>query len=341
MAHRVEMFGNLEPPAGAGAEWPRPRVLVSACLGFAHVRYDGSRISHPVIAALEPYVEFLPVCPEVAIGLGVPRPPVRLVATREGLRLLQPHTGRDLTDAMVRFGESFLSQLGGVDGVILKSRSPSCGLRDAPVHGASNAGGAHGPRAGLFVEILRRSLPDVPAEDEGRLLHREIREHFLTAIFALARLRQAAAIGTRRALIEFHAQHKLLLMAYHQGVLRDLGRLVASAHRLPIGEAFQRYSAAFRAALAHPPRRSAVVNAMLHALGYVSDRLTPQEKAHFLQLLERYRHGQLSIHTPLGLLQSWILRFEEPYLSRQAFFRPFPEALLLAEDTGRGRPLRR
>lgn len=324
----------------ATAEWPKPRLVVSACLGFADVRYDGSRIPNALIEALKPYVEFLPICPEMAIGLGVPRPPIRLVETGEGIRLLQPDMRQDLTETMRRFSESFLSQVGEVDGLILKSRSPSCAPRDARVYTESGKGTSGGRRAGLFAEAARRFFPNVPIEDEGRLTNRELREHFLTVIFALARLRCAIREGRIRSLMDFHARYKFLLMAYNQKALRELGRLLANPEHLPVREVSQRYATLFRAALSHPPRRPAVVNALMHGMGYVSARLTSREKAHFLDLLMDYREGRAPLSAPLRLLQSWAIRFEESYLLEQAFFEPFPRPLISLEDSGKGRPSR-
>ncbi|WP_322799329.1 DUF523 and DUF1722 domain-containing protein [Thermoflexus sp.] len=324
----------------ARSEWPRPRLLISECLGFADVRYDGGRIPNSLVESLKPYVEFIPVCPEVTIGLGVPRPPIRLVETGEGLRLIQPDTGQDLTERMRRFSALFLSRLGEVDGAILKSRSPSCAPRDARVYPSHGSAPSSGQRPGLFAEAVRRFFPDIPVEDEGRLTNREIREHFLTAVFALARLRQAIEEGSPHALMAFHARYKFLLMAYNQEALRELGRTLANPDRLPMQEISRRYLAGFRAALLFPPRRPSMANALMHGFGYVSAHLTRPERAYFLELLADYREGRAHWDAPLRLLQSWAIRFEVPYLLQQALFEPFPRALISPEDSGKGRPLR-
>ncbi|MBM3315413.1 DUF1722 domain-containing protein, partial [candidate division WOR-3 bacterium] len=86
-----------------------------------------------------------------------------------------------------------------------------------------------------------------------------------------------------------------------------------------------------------PPRYTNAINVLMHALGYFSKLLTPAEKSHFLSSLERYRSGRLPLSAPVGILQSWIVRFNEPYLSRQHFFRPYPEELLVISDSGKGR----
>ncbi|MGB9872818.1 MAG: YbgA family protein [Anaerolineae bacterium] len=314
----------------------QPRLIVSKCLGFDHCRYDGSIIPNPVVDSLRPWAEFIPVCPEVELGLGAPRPPVRLVRVGGEVRLLQPATGRDLTDSMRAFAASFLDALPPVDGFILKNRSPSCGLKDAKVYAAPEKAPALGAGPGMFGGAVRQRFPDLPAEDEGRLTNRALREHFFTAVFALARLREAIETGQMGALVDFHTRHKFLLMAYNQTRLRELGRIVANLGRKPVREVMEEYAAGFRAALARPPRRPAVVNVLMHALGYVSDGLSPAEKGYFLDLLTAYREERVSLSAPLSVLRAWVLRFGEPYLSGQAFLAPFPEALLSLRDSGRG-----
>ncbi len=314
----------------------QPRLVVSKCLGFDRCRYDGSVIPDPVVDSLRAWVELLPVCPEVELGLGAPRPPVRLVQVGGEVRLLQPATGRDLTEAMRAFAASFLEGLPPVDGFILKNRSPSCGIRDAKLYAAPEKAPSVGMGPGMFGGAVRARFPDLPVEDEGRLTNRAIREHFFTVIFALARLREVVDTGQMGALVDFHTRHKLLLMAYNQARMRELGRVVANLQRRPVGEVMAAYVAGFRAALARPPRRPAVVNVLMHALGYLSDRLTPAEKGYFLDLLTAYREGRQPLSTLVAVLRAWILRFEEPYLAAQTFFSPFPEGLVSLSDSGRG-----
>lgn len=316
----------------------KPRIVVSKCLGLEHCRYDGSIIPEPIVVALQQYVELIPVCPEMELGLGTPRPPVRLVRIGKETRLIQPATSRDLTEAMQNFAESFLDSLPPVDGFILKNRSPSCGIKDAKIYAGPEDAPTVGIGPGLFGGAVRARFPDLPVEDEGRLTNKAIREHFFTAIFSLARLREAASSGEMRALVEFHTRHKFLLMAYNQARLRELGRIVANSHKYPFPRVLAEYAPQFRAALVRPPRRPAVINVLMHALGYFSDRLTPAEKGYFLDLLTAYREGRHPMSTLIGVLRAWMLRFEEPHLSAQVFFSPFPEALVSLSDSGRREP---
>ncbi len=315
---------------------PKPRIVISKCLGFDHCRYDGSVIPDSVVDSLREFVEFITVCPELELGLGAPRSPVRLVRIGGKPRLLQPDTGRDLTEAMQAFATSFLDSLPPVDGFILKNRSPSCGIKDAKIYAAPEKAPSVGAGPGMFGRAVLSRFPDLPVEDEGRLTNRAIREHFLTAVFALARLREVVESGQMKALVDFHTRHKFLLMAYNQTRLRELGQVVANPQHKPFGEIAAEYAAGFRAALIRPPRRPAVVNVLMHAMGYLSDCLTPTEKGYFLDLLTAYREGRQPLSTPVGVLRAWILRFGEPYLSVQTFFSPFPEALVSLSDSGKG-----
>ncbi len=313
----------------------RPRIVVSRCLGFAACRYDGSVIRDPVVSSLAPYVEFLPVCPEVEIGLGVPRPPVRLVGKIDP-RLVQPDTGKDWTLAMQEFSSLFLEGVKDVDGFILKNRSPSCALRDAKLYPAMEKTAAVGRGPGLFGKAVLQRFPGLPAEDEGRLTNRDIRDHFLTALFALAALREVEKSGDLGQLVLFHTRYKLLLMAQSQRMLMTLGRMVANAQGLTAREVLSLYRSAFRAAFHHPPRRPSVLNVLMHAFGYVSPYLKHEERQYFLDLLAQYRAHRLPLSVPREVLRSWIIRFDVEYLAQQAFFQPFPPELVLPLDSGGG-----
>lgn len=312
----------------------RPRLVVSLCLGFEACRYDGSLIPNDVVKALTRHAEIITTCPEVEIGLGTPRPPIRLVQIDGEAHLIRPDDNSDLTDAMQTFARRFVATLPPVDGFILKNRSPSCGIRDAVLYAASGKGRL-GTRPGLFTEAVLERFGDYPIEDEGRLTNRSIREHFFTAIFALAALRQTIATGRLSELVAFHTRYKLLLMAYNQQRLKELGRIVANREHRPFNEVADTYAATFRLALKRPPRRTSVLNVLMHALGYVSDGLSHAEKATFLDLLEAYRAEQVPLSAPLALLRGWVVRFQQPYLSQQAFFTPFPNDLVSLKDSGR------
>lgn len=316
-----------------------PRILISRCVEFDHCRYNGDMITSHIVRNLKPDAEFITVCPENDIGLGVPRDPVRIVRRGGEDRLVQPATGRDVTAEMHRFSASFLDALSPVEGVILKSRSPSCGTRDVNVYPKPERSAAIDRTAGLFAGAVQERFPLLPLEDEGRLRNVRIRDHFLTCIFTLADFRLAAASGRTGRLIRFHTQNKFLLMACHQRLQQEMGAIVAGAGDRPFGEAVADYREHLLRALAKAPRYTANINVLMHAMGHFSDRLSRDEKALFLDALEQYRQGFVSICAPKNILKSWIVRFDDPYLGEQTFFAPFPDHLMeiSAAEADRGR----
>jgi uncharacterized protein YbgA (DUF1722 family)/uncharacterized protein YbbK (DUF523 family) len=308
---------------------------MSKCLELDACRYNGQLIRAPFVLTLMPFVELAPICPEVEIGLGIPRPPIRLVQRDKALTLYQPDTDRDVTQAMLDFNARFLGGLGEVDGFILKSRSPSCGIKDTKVYGGPEGKEPFGKGAGMFGGAVLERFPLAAVEDEGRLTNYRLRHHFLTKLFARASFRAVKASGAMAQLVRFQTEHKLTLMAYHQTELRALGRIVANPDKRPFAEVAAAYEEHLTHALERPPRSTSNINVLMHALGYVSDGLSAKEKRHFLHALDEYRAGRMSLSAPLVLLQSWIERFDQPYLGGQAFFEPYPRELLDLRDSAR------
>src|SRR5436190_16987525 len=170
-----------ETEQGAMNEFARPRVVISRCIDFDSCRYNGQVIRASLREELEPFMDLHPICPELEMGLGVPRDPVRLVRRVKELRMVQPATGRDLTEVMHAFAERFLSSLDDVDGFILKSRSPSCAVDDYE----------SGP--GLFTAHVLERFPDAAIVDEARLRNLAARDRFIAEVSALAASRQGLA----------------------------------------------------------------------------------------------------------------------------------------------------
>jgi uncharacterized protein YbbK (DUF523 family) len=171
----------------------RPIVVISRCIDFDSCRYNGQVIRASLREELEPFVELRPICPELEIGLAVPRDPVKLVGRDDGPHMLQPSTGRDLTAAMDAFSGRFLDSLHDVDGFILKSRSPSCAIRDGKVFRSDAEGAEHDSGPGLFAARVLERFPHASVEDEARLGDERLRRRFLTRVFTLARLRLSGA----------------------------------------------------------------------------------------------------------------------------------------------------
>jgi len=316
---------------------PKPIVVVSRCLGFDACRYNAQTVRDTFLPALGQCCELRLVCPEVEIGLGVPRDPVRLVMRDHRLRLLQPASGRDVTVDMEGFSARYLDSLDAVDGFVLKGRSPSCGVTDARIYPDREKTPALGRSPGLFAGAVLERFPYAAIEDEGRLQNLRIREHFLSKLFARARFRGLKARPSRSDLVRFHTTHKLILMAYNQKEMRALGRIVADLKRRPIEDAIRDYESHLAAALSRLPRFTSHVNVLMHAFGYFSRQLGGREKAHFLELLDAYRSGRLPLSAAVAVLRSWIHRFGSDYLGDQVYFEPFPAALVDIRDSGKGR----
>jgi len=315
-------------------EFVRPRVVVSKCLEFDHCRYNGDMISSPIVAKLKDYVDFLPICAEVEIGLGVPRSPVRIILDSGEYRLVQPASGKDVTEDMKAFCTNFLDSVGEVDGFILKSRSPSCGLKDVKVYpsvgksGAISKPGAIEKTSGYFGGAVLKRYPYLPIEDEGRLRNARIKEHFLTKLFVLATFRKVKSEGSINDLVRFHTDNKYLLMAYSQAEVRKLGAIVANKENRPFKELISDYEGHLYSAFTKSPRYTSNINVLMHILGHFSENLSNGEKVLFFDWIQKYREGKTSLCPAINTIRSWIVRFEDQYLMRQTFFEPYPEELM-------------
>lgn len=312
----------------AAAGFVRPVVVISRCIDFDSCRYNGGIVKASLREELEPHIDLRPICPELEIGLGVPRDPVRLVRIEGSVRMLQPATERDLTEKMNSWSQGWLGEVGAVDGFILKAKSPSCGIRNVKVFQGLEPDRAPAPGSGLFAAHVQEMFPGAAVEDEGRLNNLRIREHFLTKLFALSGFGRAVAEASMRALVDYQARNKLLLMAYNQTRMRAMGRIVANQDELPREELVRRYRDELATALARPPRPASNINVLMHALGYFSDQLSAVEKAQFLDTLESYRAGRAPLSAPQTVIGSWIARFDVPYLQQQSYFAPYPPELV-------------
>lgn len=321
-------------------EFIRPRVVVSKCIEFARCRWNGLTIASDVVKKLRNFAEFHPVCPEIEIGLGIPRDPIRVVLTDgEELRLLQPATGRDMTDEMKTFAADFLGTVGEIDGFILKSRSPSCGIKDVKVYPGIGKQAAISRGTGFFGDVVLGTFPGLAIEDEGHLTNFRLREHFFTKLYTLASFRPVAVARRMGRLVEFQTQNKLMLMAYSQKEMKILGRIVANPEHRTIDEVLTDYWEHLLKALWRPARNKSNINVCMHALGYFSEGLARREKEFLLNSLKQYRAGKVPLSVCLNIIMAWIVRFEEPYLREQTFFQPYPEGLIEISDSGKGRKL--
>ncbi len=319
----------------------KPTIVVSRCLGFENCRWNGVTVNDPFVERLKPFVKFITVCPEMEIGLGTPRPPIRIVQVNGEERLVQPETGRDITKQMVKFSDTFLSGLENVDGFILKFRSPSCGLFGIKVFPGMEKCSPCATTRGFFGREVLERFPGIPIEDEGRLLNFRIREHFLTRAFMLARFRAVIRSRQMKELVRFHSENKLLLMAYNQRELNELGRICARGSKKTAKEVIGEYHPHLKTAMNRAPRHSTYINVIQHILGYFSRDLTTQERSYLINLLDQLRAEKIPLSVPISLVRSWVLRFQQEYLMPQTIFEPYPLELVEISDSGQGRDLKR
>ena len=327
----------MEPLSPHTSEPPRVRLGISACLLGQEVRYNGGHKRDAFLTdTFGRYAEWVDVCPEVEIGLGTPRPSMRLVRIGRGeeaeVRLVTPETGVDHTEAMRTWSVRRVEELAqlDLDGYVLKKDSPSCGMERVKLY--PEEGGAPTKDArGLFAEALLRRLPHLPVEEEGRLNDPPLRENFITRVFLHARWRQEDAAGwTRAALMRFHEKHKFLLMARNQAGMRRLGRLLGdSARGDEAGVLAPVYREVLTEVMRRPPTRRGHTNVLQHMAGFVSDALDPADREELRETIERYRLGLLPLIVPVTLLRHWVRKLNVEYLQGQVYLEPHPHELML------------
>lgn len=311
----------------------RPKLIVSECLNFSACRYDGTHINAPIIKQLEPFVDFIKVCPEVAIGFQIPRESLRLIENVEKPELVVSKTGLNVSEKMHHFSDNFLSNLGHVHGFILKSRSPSCGIKDVKVYQAHGKSSAIGKGKGLFANAVLDYFPNHPIEDEGRLTNFDIREAFFYKIFTLAEFDKD--VQHMNDLVKFHTRHKYAMMSYQPKKMTELGQILANASKKTFKEDRERYKQKLYDTLLDIPSVGRNINTLTHIYGYFKNELTENEKKHYFDLIEKYRDKKIPYSTPLMLIQSWSNRFNQDYLINQSILNPFPSELLDLYDSGK------
>ncbi len=305
------------------------------CLLGQRVRYDGGhKHDRYLTETLGKFFEWVPVCPEVEVGMGTPREPIRLVQVGQEIRLMGVHSERDHTVAMRSYAKHRVEELvgEGLSGYILKKDSPSCGLLQVRVH--HGRGQATRSGRGLFAAALSKRLPNLPIEEEGRLCDQRLRENWIERVFAYHRLQSLWAARWRRGdLVDFHTAHELTLLAHSPNAHRHLGRLVDGANSLPRPELRERYEGGFMAALtrlATPGRHS---NVLSHTVSYFRDKLDDASRRELLDSIEDYRRGLVPLVVPITLVGHHARRFDVAYLTRQVYLNPRPkERALLDHD---------
>jgi uncharacterized protein YbgA (DUF1722 family)/uncharacterized protein YbbK (DUF523 family) len=325
---RAPALDEQLPPDGRGDSI---LVGVSSCLLGNEVRFDGGHKRDTYVTdVLRRYFRFVPICPEMDIGLGTPRETLRLVHTRGGTRLVAPASGTDHTETMRAYAESRVRQLGrlAIRGYVLKKNSPSCGMTRVKAYTPSGMP-ARSDR-GLFADALMTFLPVLPIEEEGRLHDPRLRENFIVRVFAYDRLLRLFSGRWRIAdLVAFQAREKMLLMAHDVEAQRALGRIVAGAKSEVRDNVRRRYEEAFMRGLSRPATVRRHVNVLQHMLGYLRDRLGPDVRRQLAESIEDYRNAAVPLIVPLTLLNHYVTLLDVPYLKDQSYLQPHPKELAL------------
>jgi uncharacterized protein YbgA (DUF1722 family)/uncharacterized protein YbbK (DUF523 family) len=311
---------------------PQIRLGISACLLGEPVRYDGGHKRDPFLTnELGRYVEWVPVCPEVEMGLPTPRESMRLVGDSDDPRLVAPKSGTDYTEQMTAWARRRAAELEneGLHGFVFKKDSPSSGLFRVRVY--DEHGIAQRVGVGMFPREFTRRFPLLPVEEEGRLHDAHLRENFIERVFAHQRwMTMLHDNGTPGGLVAFHTAHKMTLMAHSPAYYRQMGRLVAQAGTLPWDELTAQYAVQLMEGLRAIATTGRHFNVLQHLMGFLKHDLDPADKAELLGLMEDYRRELVPLIVPVTLLKHHLTRNEVPeWVHLQVYLNPYPKELML------------
>lgn len=319
---------------GIMCDFQRIKVGVSACLIGQEVRYDGSHKRDGYITGtLGQYFDFLPLCPEVGAGLGIPRPTIRLIRRDSQIRAVNVKDASvDHTQALARYLDKVVAQVSEVCGYILKKSSPSCGMERVKVYDPLKPNlPPERDGVGLFAQALRARFPLLPMEEEGRLCDPVLRENFIGRVFVYHRWRDLLATGlTPASLVDFHADHKYMLMAHDQDIARQLGQKVAQAGAVTdLAALGEEYIILLMEALSKRVTRGRHANVLMHLMGYLKPHIDALDREELLDTIHQYRQGFVPLVVPVTLLKHHFRRHPQPYIGRQHYLSPHPGELML------------
>ena len=306
----------------------RPLIGISSCLMGQKVRYDGTAKRNSwLVEQFGRHVDYRPICPEMAIGMPTPRPPIRLVGTPQNTRVLGVEDSSvDVTEKLEDFALNTVGELHEISGYVFMSKSPSCGMERVKLYNAK--GHAEKKGVGAYARVLMASLPNLPCEEEGRLNDPVLRENFVNRVFAYRRWQMLREQGLSAArLIDFHARHKYMVMAHSQAAYQRMGRLLSHLKGVDLEPVADHYEAEFMTALKRRVGRKRHVNVLQHIQGYLKQRIESGDKRELAESIEAYRRDEVPLVVPTKLLRSYFRRNADDYIARQWYLDPYPEAL--------------
>ncbi len=307
----------------------RPVIGMSACVHGEPVRYDtGHKKSDFCMSELSKHVDYKTFCPEVAIGLPIPRPTIRQILKDDIIHVSQPDGTGDVTKALTEYGQKTAQNFGSLSGFIFCQKSPSCGMERVKVYYDHGKGCKH-DGVGFFAREVMKANPLLPCEENGRLNDIPLRENFIIRIFTYRHWQDLVASGlTKHKLITFHSEHKYLVMSHHVQSYKELGQLLARAD-LPLEEQADLYILGLMTALKKLSNRKSHTNTLMHLQGYFKKYLTPPQKEELVEKIHQYREGILPLLVPLTLINHYLREHTEEYLSAQVYLSPYPDELKL------------
>ena len=306
----------------------RPLIALSSCLAGEEVRYDGAhKRDNWLLKELGKFVDYRTFCPEVGIGLSIPRPPIRLVEKNGETRVLGvTDPSIDVTERLHNHAFDTLPKLRDVSGYVLKSKSPSCGV--FRVKRYNTKGHPDGTAIGAYAEVICQQLPDLPIEEEGRLNDAVLRENFVNRVFVYHRWQKLCEQGLDAAsLIDFHSRHKYLVMAHSQAAYKRLGRLLSHLKGADMQRVGREYQRELMGALKRRVSRARHVNVLQHIQGYLKQNIDAGDKAELGTAIEEYRRGEVPLVVPMRLLRHYFRRHPDDYIASQVYLEPAPASL--------------
>ena len=304
---------------------------ISSCLLGENVRYDGGhKLDHFLRDTLGQYVTYVPVCPEVEAGFGIPREAMRLVGDPENPRLVTSKTSIDHTEKMTRWAKSRVPELEreNLCGFIFKKDSPSSGLVKVKVYDDKNMPQKKG--RGIFARHFVEHFPLTPVEDEGRLHDPRLRENFVEQIFTLKRWRDAIAERPKVGnVVDFHSKNKLLIMSHSPKHASSMGKIVAMGKQLGAEHLYKQYGDLLIDAMRLKGTTAKHINVLQHIMGYFKNQLSPDEKQELLEIFSSFRNGNIPLIVPMTIINHYARKYEQPYLAAQTYLNPHPVELKL------------
>lgn len=304
-------------------------VGISSCLLGERVRYDGGhkRDSY-IVDTLGRYFEYHRFCPEVAIGLGVPRETIHLSDEGDAIRVVgTKNPTLDVTQKLIGIADEQKNWHAEICGYIVKKDSPSCGMERVKVYKKRHV---ERRGTGFYTKTLMENFPNLPVEEEGRLGDATLRENFIQRVFIYRRWKSLLASGlTWSGLTDFHARHKYILYSHDQQRARTLGQQLAGAHKLPIDEFAEQYVSELMGVLKKTATRANHVNVLQHIRGYLKQDLDSDDKQELSESIENYRLGLLPLIVPVTLLRHHFRKCPNDYIERSYYLKPHPDELML------------